>query len=153
MISFRNTLATTILAVSMGLSASVQAELLLNSWDPFYVIVEQNPDVACGDADEFVAEGMSHVKVSTLRNGNVALNVNAMGTFTAVGSEEGAIFRQNIRDVLPIDGENVVYNYGETIKIIGRPNGDNYRANINFHVAIIDGEWKSSIDIDKAECW
>lgn len=151
--SFGNTLATTVLTASVCLPTLVQAEILLNEWQPFSQVVGVNPDAPCGEADKFLFEGMSHVKISTLRNGGMATNVNSMGTFTALGSEEGAIFRQNFREVVPVLGENTVYNLGETIKIIGRPNGDNYRSNITVHVTVIGGEYKSYVEIDKAVCW
>jgi hypothetical protein len=153
MINSRTIFATAVLAASVGLPAAVQAEILVNSWEPFLAIVGQDPDAPCGNAEYFLVEGMSHVKISNLPNGATAYHVNAMGTFTPIGSEEGAIFRQNVSEVIPIFEKNVVYNAGETIKIIGRPNGNNYRSNINFHLTDVGGEIKSSVDIDRVSCW
>ena len=153
MTNFKIIFGATVLAVSMALPAAVQAELLKNSWDPIDVIVPSQG--TCGNADFFHLEGVVHEKISTLRNGNWAVNVNVMGTFTPLTGqeEEGAIFRQNIHNVLPILGENLVHNVGDTIKIIGRPNGENYRANFNYHVTDLGGEIKSSFVIDKVSCW
>ena len=80
MINFKTTFATTALAISMGLTASVQAELLENSWTPIDLIVPNNPEAPCGNAEFFHLEGMVHQKISTLRNGNLAINTNVMGT-------------------------------------------------------------------------
>jgi hypothetical protein len=153
--NFKITFAATVLAVSMGLPALVQAELLENSWTPIDALVPNNPDAPCGDTEFFRLEGMQHLKVSNLRRGGVAINVNLMGTLTPLGSEEeGAIFRQNIHDVLPIDGENFVGSLGDTIKIIAKgSDGNNYRSNFNLHVTRIGDEYKSYVSTDRVSCW
>ena len=156
MISFRNTLATAFLAASIALPLSAQAALVENVWEP----IDEPPipnDQGCGDATFFLLEGMVHRKVSTLRNGQFAVNVNVMGTFTAMdGSNAGepAIFRQNVHNVLPIyeDGGDIVHTVGETIKIIGKGQGLAFRLNYNYHFTYMDGEVKSYFETENVSC-
>ena len=141
---YKTILTAVTVMLSIGLSNLTQAELLQNSWAPFEIVVPNDPEAPCGEADAFVVEGFIHTKVSTLRKGGLAINVNAQGTLTPLGEivDDPAIFRQNVRDVLPIDGDNVVYNFGETIKVISKV-GPNYRLNSIFHVTLVGGEVKS----------
>jgi hypothetical protein len=155
MISSRNTLATIFLASSLVFPFSALAAVIVNDWTEFQQYIPN--DTACGDATGFVLEGMAHEKVSTLRNGQFAVNVNVMGTFTAVDGQyagEAAIFRQNINDVFPIweEGVNRVWTIGETTKVITKGQVENYRLNYNFHVTFIDGEVKSFFETEKVTC-
>ena len=156
MISFKRVLVTSVLAASMALPLSAQAEVLVNEWTEFNTPPLPNK-AGCGDSTFFVVEGMSHTKISTLRNGNWAVNVNVMGTFTPLdgtNAGEPAIFRQNIKDVLPIyEGEdNAVYTFGEVTRVIGKGQAGNYRLNINSHVTNIDGEAKSYFEVERVSC-
>ena len=114
-------------------------------------------DAGCGDATLFLLEGMFHRKVSTLRNGQFALHVNIMATFTPFdgpNAGEAAIFRESTNNVLPIweDGGDVVHSVGQTILVIGKGQAENYRLNYNYHVTYIDGEVKSYFETEKMTC-
>lgn len=149
--STKSILVTTVLALWVCLSASVQAETVENTWNQFDIIIPGSPD--CGNENDFFRlEGMEHLKVSTLRNGMYAVNIVTIGTLTPLGSEEGFIFRQNINDVLPIFGENVVYNLGQRVRVITEGKEPNLLVNINFHVTDLGGEIKSWIDTERITC-
>ena len=156
MITSRSILATAVLAASMGLSAVAQAELLENVWVPLGpLLIENDPD--CGDATAFILEGMVHRKRSSLRNGDQAININVMGTFTPVdgpNAGESALFRQNVHDVLPQfqDLDNAVYSVGDFIRVISPGRAENYKAHYSFHIVVLDGEVKSFFEIDKMTC-
>ena len=150
--NFKINFATIVLVASMGLTAPVQAELLVNEWATFEFVVPQNPDTQCGEDSSFLAQGMQHLKVSTLKNGMFAVNFNALGTFTGLNTGEEALWRHNINDVFPIDGENAVYTYRDTLKIIGRGGVASFFAKATFHVTEIGGEFKSYIDDVKIAC-
>ncbi|MEP4147647.1 MAG: hypothetical protein ABJL54_10520 [Halioglobus sp.] len=148
--------ATCVLAVSMSLSTSIQAEIIQNTWDPIDEYIEN--DVGCGDATGFMLEGMAHVKVSNLKKGGFAVNVNAKGSFTAIDGVyegQGAIFRQNINDVWPLYDEltgNDVYTYRESVRVIGKGQAGDYKLDINYHFVQRDGQVKSIVDDVKMSC-
>mgnify|MGYP003572839358 FL=1 len=157
MINSRNIFATLILAASIALPTTVQAELLENVWEPIDTIVPNDPDNPCGSATFFRLEGMVHRKRSSLRNGDQAININVMGTFTPLDGPyagESALFRQNVHDVLPQfqDFDNAVYSVGDFIRIIGSGGADNYKAQYKFHIVIMEGEIKSFFEIEKVTC-
>jgi len=149
---FKISLAIVMLVASMGLAAPASAELLVNEWSPFEFLVPQDPDNPCSDDPAFLAQGMQHVKVSTLPQGGLAINFNALGTFTGLVSGNEWLWRHNWADVLPMDGENAVYNYQETLKIIGQGGAPTYFAKFKFHVAVIGGEVKSYIEVEDITC-
>lgn len=136
----------------VGLTAPAQAELLVNEWLPFEFVVLQDPDNPCADDPAFLAQGMQHLKVSSLRQGGFAINFNALGTFTGLVTGEEWHWRHNIADVLPMDGENAVYSYHETLKIIGQGGTPTYFARTKFHVTVIGGELKSYIEVEDISC-
>jgi hypothetical protein len=155
MISSRNTLATIFLAISLVFPFSALAAVVENVWEEIDELIEN--DSGCGDATAFLLEGMVHRKLSTLRNGGLAVNVNVMGTFTPIDGSyagEAAILRQNIHDVLPIfeEGVNAVHTIGETTRVITKGQVENYRLNYNFHVTFIGGEVKSYFETEKVSC-
>lgn len=152
MIIFRNIFAATIVAVVMWVPASAQAEVLLNAWQPIDDIVPGVPE--CGGAEVFYqVEGMAHTKIATLRNGMFAVHTNAMGTVTPLGSEEeGAMFRQNVSNVYPMMGENDVYTYVDTTKVITKGNAPNVHVKIRYHHTVIDGEVRSYFNIRDVSC-
>ena len=157
MINSRTILATAVLTASMAVPAAVQAEILENVWVPVEVFVPNDPENPCGDATLFYLEGMLHRKVSTLRNGGAAYNVNVMGTFTPVdgpNAGEPALFRQNVHDVLPQyqDDDNAVWSVGDFIRIIGKGSAENYKAHYRLHIVVMEGEYKSAFEIDKVTC-
>ena len=119
-----------VLVALMGFAGPVQAELLENTWYPFEFLVEQDPNNPCGDEPFFLAQGMQHFKVANLREGGVALNFNAQGTFTGLNSGVEAHWRHNVADVLPIIGETTVYSYQDTLKIIGQGGNPSYFAKV-----------------------
>ena len=150
--NFKINFAIIILITSMGMAAPTQAELLVNEWSPFEFVVLQDPNNPCGDDPAFLAQGMQHLKVSTLRRGGLAINFNALGTFTGLESGQEAHWRHNINDVFPNFGETEVYNYQESLKIIGQGGDPSYFAKIKFHITLIGGEVKSYVDSAKIEC-
>ena len=147
-----NILCTTTFLIFAVIAAPVQAELLVNEWTPFEFVIPQDPDTQCADDPTFLAQGMQHLKVSTLRRGELAINFTALGTITGLVTGEEAHWRHNITDVLPILGENEVYTYRDTLKIIGQGGGDSYFAMGTFHITNIGGEVKSYIDGVKITC-
>lgn len=153
----RTIFATAALAISLGLPAAVQAELLQNTWTPLDTVIPNDPQNPCGQATFFHLEGMVHTKVSTLRNGGAAWNINIMGTFTPLDGPnqgESSLFRENAHDVLPQfqDVDNAVWSVGDFIRIISPTNVANYKAHYNFHVVISEGEVKSYFETDKVTC-
>ncbi len=136
----------------MGLAGPVQAELLVNEWLPFEFVIPQNPEDPCADDPAFLAQGMQHLKASSLRNGGAAVNFNALGTLTGLVTGEEWHWRHNFADVLPMDGENTVYNYQETLKIIGQSGAPSLFIKAKFHITMIGGEVKSYIDIEEITC-
>ena len=157
MIDFRAIFASAVLAVSMALPAAVQAELLENVWEPIESFFPNDPQNPCGDATLFYLEGMVHRKVSTLRNGDRAFNINVMGTFTPVdgpNAGEALLFRQNIHDVLPQaqDPENFVYSVGDFVRVISKGSAENYKAHYNLHLVMMEGEFKSAFETYKVTC-
>jgi hypothetical protein len=144
-------LVTAVMAVSMWLPLSAQAEVLFNDWTPVDDIVPGAPE--CSGDEEFRVEGMAHTKVATLRNGNLAIHTNAMGTVTRLEPEEElGMFRQNVRNVYPVMGEKEVYSYGDSVRVITEGGVPNVRVNIRFHVTEIDGDLKSYIDVRDVSC-
>jgi hypothetical protein len=142
---------TAVLTLSVCLSTSIQAKTVENTWTPFDIIIPGSPD--CGNENDFFRlEGMEHLKVSTLRNGMYAVNIVTMGTLTQLGSDEGFIFQQNINDVFPILGENVVINFGQQVRVITKGKDPNLLVNINFHVTDVGGEIKSWINTERISC-
>ena len=81
-----------------------------------------------------------------------AVNIVTMGTLTQLGSDEGFIFQQNINDVFPILGENVVINFGQQVRVITKGKDPNLLVNINFHVTDLGGEIKSWINTERITC-
>jgi hypothetical protein len=157
MINSRTIFATAGLVISMGLPAAVQAELIENVWEPLDVVVPNDPQNPCGAATAFRIEGMIHRKISTLRNGGAAVNVNTMGTFTPLDGPnqgEAAQFRENFHDVLPQfqDLDNGVSSVGDFIRVISPGTAENYKAHYNFHIVIMDGEVKSYFETYKVTC-
>ena len=152
MINLKTGLATTVIAVSMWVPASVQAEVLLNEWQPIDEILPGVPE--CGGAGIYYqVEGMTHTKIASLRNGMYAIHTNAMGTVTPLGSEEeGAMFRQSISNVYPITGENDVYTYVDTTKVITKGSAPNVHIKIRYHHTVINGEFKSYFNIRDVSC-
>ena len=53
---------------------------------------------------------------------------------------------------IPVDGENVVYTFQNTLKIIGQGGQNTYFAKTKFHVTVIGGEVKSYIDMEEITC-
>jgi len=150
--TFRISFATFLFIALTGLAMPAQAELLVNEWSPFEFVVLQDPEQPCADDPAFLAQGMQHLKVSTLRNGGVAINFNALGTFTGLVTGEEWKWRHNIADVLPIDGENAVYSYQDILKIIGQGGAPSFRAKFKLHVTEIGGEVKSYIEVEEITC-
>ena len=150
--NFKINFATIVLVASMGLTAPVQAELLVNEWSPIEFVVTQHPDLSCGEGEFFLIQGMRHFKVSTLKKGGVAINLNDVGTLTDLETGEEALWRFNIIDVLPIAGENVVYTYRENRKVIVRGPALSFFLMATFHVTDIGGEFKAYIDDVKITC-
>ena len=157
MIRLTNPLAAIFLAISLILPFSAVAEVIENVWEEIDQIIPNDPDQPCGDATFFRLEGMVHRKVSTLQNGNLAININVMGDFTPLdgpNAGEAAIFRQNISDVFPIFEPPFkgVRTIAQTTKVISQGQADNYLLNLKFHVTYIDGEYKSYFDTEKVRC-
>jgi hypothetical protein len=158
MMNLRPIIAITAVTASMWFSASVQAELIDNSWLPIDDVVPGNAE--CGDEGSlYRIEGMQHVKVSALRNGMLAINVNSMGTLTRFppnGSEEEAIFRQNINNNYPMmaeyPGDHDVYSYIDTVRVITKGGAPNVIIKARYHHAIVDGEFKSYVNIYEVSC-
>ena len=149
---FKKCFAIILFIALVGLAAPVHAELVVNEWAPFEFVVPQNPEEPCADDPAFLAQGMQHLKVSTLRNGGFAVNFNALGTFTGLVTGQEWHWRDNIADVLPIDGENAVYTFHNTLKIIGQRGAPTYFAEVRFHVTEIGGELKSYIEVENISC-
>lgn len=147
-----NILCTTTFLIFAVIAAPVQAKLLDNSWYPFEFVLEEDPENPCGDDPFYLAQGMQHIKVSTLRRGGVAFSFNALGTFTGLVTGQEAHWRHNVTDVLPIDGENVVHTFRDNLKLIGQGGDPSYFATIKFHVTVIGGEVKSYIDSAEIKC-
>ena len=155
MISSRNTLATIFTAIALVIPFPAFAAVVENVWEEIDLVILN--DQNCGDATVFHLEGMTHRKISTLRNGQLAINVNLMGSLTPLdGANEGepAIFRQNVHNVLPVDqGDNFVWTVGEVIRVIGTGDAVKFRLNANFHVIVANGEVKSYLETEKVSCW
>ena len=145
-------LATAVLAVSMWLPISVQAEVVINRWDPVEAVIPGSP--LCGNEHVFyLLEGMIHTKLATLRNGMFALNQHSLGTMTPLVSEEAElVFSHTIHEVYPMTGENEVYSFVDTLKVIGKGRAPNLHVKIRNHVTAIDGEIKSFFDITDVSC-
>jgi hypothetical protein len=146
--------ATFVLVASMCVAAPVQAELLVNEWEPFEFPVAPDPNCPTEDT-AFYVQGMQHLKASNLRKGGLAINMNALGTFTGIQTGEEWHWRHNIADVLPIyegNGENEVFTYQETLKLIGQGGTPSYFAKTKFHIIVFGGEVKSYIDAVEVRC-
>jgi len=152
MSTFRISFATFVFIALTGLATPAQAELLVNEWSPFEFPILQDPEAPCANDPVFLAQGMQHLKVSTLRNGGLAINFNALGTFTGLETGEEWHWRHNFADVLPIFGDNRVGTYQDTLKIIGQRGNPTYFAKVRVHVTEIGGEMKSYFEVEEITC-
>lgn len=148
----RKNIVLMVLAATAWLATPVHAELLDNTWYPFEFVLPQDPEHQCADDPFYLAQGLQHVNVASLRNGEIVIHFNALGTFTGLESGVEAHWRHNVTELVPVAGETTVYTFQETLKIIGQGGVPSFFAKIKFHVTDIGGEWRSYIDSAKVGC-
>ena len=145
-----NTL-TTIMAcavVFIVTAAPANAEVIIQDRSPFEFPVTDDADCAGEDG---IAQGMAHWTVATTPRGGLNVHLNARGTCIGVETGSEAKWLDNINDVLPILGENFVYNFQQSLRIIGGPRGS-FFLRYKFHVTDIGGEVRAYIDSLSIEC-
>jgi len=145
------TTLTTIMAcavVFIVTAAPANAEIIVQDWSPFEFIVTDDSDCAGEDG---LAQGMAHTTIATMPRGGLNVHFNARGTFTGLDTGNEAKWLDNISDVLPILGENFVYTYQQSLRIIGGPGGA-FFLTYKFHVVEIGGEVRSYIDSLTIKC-
>ena len=145
-----NTL-TTIMAcavVFIVTASPANAEVIFQDWSPFEFYVTDDADCAGEDG---IAQGMVHSTIATTPRGGLNLHFNARGTFIGVETGSEAKWLDNINDVLPILGENFVYNFQQSLRILGGPRGS-FFLKYQFHVTDTGGEVRAYIDSLTIEC-
>ena len=145
-----NTL-TTIMAcavVFIVTAAPANAEIIDQDWSPFEFIVTDDFDCAGEDG---LLQGMAHTTVATMPQGGLSIHFNARGTFTGLDTGTEWKWLDNINDVLPIEGENVVYTFQQRLRVIGGPRADFFLKD-KFHVTVIGGEVTAYVDSITVEC-
>jgi hypothetical protein len=125
------------------------AEVIVNDWFPFEFVVIDGGDCAGEDG---VAQGIVHQTVTTMPQGNFNVHINARGTWTGIETGNEGKWLDNINDVLPILGENVVYTFQQRLRILGQGPGGDFFLRYKFHVTEIGGEITSYIDSLTTEC-
>ena len=129
-------------------AAPANAEVIVQDWSPFEFIVTDDSDCAGEDG---LAQGMVHTTVATMPQGGFSVHLNARGTWTGLETGNEAKWLDNINDVLPIQGENVVYTFQQRLRILGGPGGA-FFLRYKFHIVDIGGEVRSYIDSLTIEC-
>ena len=126
-----------------------QAELVQQDWSPFEVVVTDDAD--CSGEDGIV-QGMVHVTVTTMPRGNLNIHYNSRGTWTGLVTGAEAKTLENVNDVLPILGENVVYTYQQRLRVLGKGPKNDFFLKHKVHVTIIGGEITVYFDSYTTDC-
>ena len=129
-------------------AAPANAEVIFQDWSPFEFSVTDDSNCAGEDG---LAQGMAHTTVATMPRGGLSIHLNARGTFIGLETGSEAKWLDNISDVLPLQGENVVYNFQQRLRILGGPRGA-FFLRYKFHVTDLGGEVTAYIDSLTIEC-
>jgi len=141
-------IATLMLIASIGLAEPAHAENIVNVWEPIEIPVIGDP---CAGEDALIL-GMVHTTVSTLRNGQLSVQVNTQGVITGLDTGREWLWRLNISDVLPVDGENLVWTFHQRDKVIGRGGLPSLFITYQAHVTVIGGDVKVYFDSATYDC-
>jgi hypothetical protein len=102
--------------------------------------------------EDGLAQGMVHVTVANMPGRGVSEHINAQGTWIGLETGNEAKWLDNINDVLPITGENVVYTFQRRLRILGQGPGGDFFLRYKFHVTDIGGEVTAYFDSATTEC-
>lgn len=129
--------------------APAQGEVLDQGRYPFeFVVIDE---LNCAGEDG-LAQGIYHQIVTTMPRGNLNIHISAQGTWTGLESGNELMWLDNINDVFPVSGENVVYNFVQRLRILTEGPGNDFFLRYNFHITIVGGEVTSYIDSFTTEC-
>ena len=129
-------LLTTTFLIFTVIAAPAKAELLVNEWQEFAFPVTD--DYGCAGEDG-VASGVVHTRISDLRMGDVAFQINAKGIWKGDDSGVEFLWKDNITEVVPVDiGDHFVVTFSQNLRIIGQ--GLGFRVNANVHITEVGGE-------------
>lgn len=148
---YLHTTLTTIITCALVFivtASPANAGVIVQDWSPFEFIVPDDSDCS---GQPGLAQGMVHTTVATMPRGGFNIHVNARGTWTGLDTGVEAKWLDNISDVLPILGENFVYTYQQSLRILGGPGGS-FFLRYKFHLVEIGGEVRSYIDSLTIEC-
>ena len=137
-------------AVMFIVTASpVSAEVIAQDWSPYEFV--QTDDFDCAGEDG-IAQGMIHTTVATMPQGGFSYHHNARGTW--IGIDTGREFKwlDNFNDVLPINGENLVWTQQQRVRVLGQGPGNDLFLKYKFHVTVIGGEVTVYVESLTVEC-
>ena len=129
--------------------ATAKAEIIVQSWNPFEMVVTDDLDCAGEDG---LAQGMIHTTVSTMPRGQFNVHINARGTWTGFNTGNEFKWLDNINDVLPIDGENFVWTIQQRLRILRKGPGNDFFLKYRFHMTVIGGELTAYVDSFSFKC-
>jgi hypothetical protein len=137
-------------AVMFIVTASpVSAEVVFQDWSPFEFV--QTDDFDCAGEDG-LAQGMVHTTIATMPQGGVSFHLNAHGTWTGFGTGNEFKWLYNYNDVLPINGENVVWTIQQRVRVLGQGPGNDLFVKYKFHRTVIGGEVTVYVESLTFEC-
>jgi hypothetical protein len=130
-------------------SAPAQAEVIQQGWFPFEFVTTDDFDCSGEDG---LAQGMFHSTITTMPRGQFNVHLNARGTWTGLETGFEAKWLDNINDVLPISGENIVHTFQQRLRILSQGPGNDFFLSYRFHVTVIGGEVTAYVDSFTIEC-
>ena len=140
--------ATAVLLSLALIMSPAQAELLQQDWFPIERVVIDN---GCTGEDG-LSQGMYHLTVTTMPQGNLNIHINARGTWTGFVTGAEAKWLENVNDVLPILGENVVYTYQRRFRVLGQGPKNDFFLKHKLHVTMIGDEVTVYFDSFTTDC-
>jgi hypothetical protein len=129
--------------------APAKAEIIFQDWSPFEFV--QPDDFGCAGEDG-LAQGMAHTTIATMPQGGVSFHYNARGTWTGLDTGNEWKWLHNFNDVLPIDGENVVWTIQQRVRVLGQGPGNDLFLRYKFHITDIGGEVTAYFESLTTEC-
>jgi hypothetical protein len=130
-------------------AAPAKAEIIKQSWESFEFV--QTDDFDCAGEDG-LAQGMVHTTIANMPQGGLSIHALQRGTWTGFDTGNEFKWLHNYTDVLPINGENVVWTIQQRVRVLGQGPGNDLFVKWKYHVTDIGGEVTVYVDSLTFEC-